>query len=138
MRHNVLVLLTARLPDRGVELRDLGLADPPASFSDGGRFAGRRAAIRRAARLADEGADIIDVGGESTRPGAAPVRLDEELRRVLPVVEAIAGRARAADGGRVLVSIDTTKAEVVRRAALAGADLINDISGMAFDPGMPA
>jgi dihydropteroate synthase len=110
----------------------------PDSFSDGGRFAARRAAIRHAARLADEGADIIDVGGESTRPGAAPVRLDEELRRVLPVVEAIAGRARAADDGRVLVSIDTTKAEVARRAVLAGADLINDISGMTFDPGMPA
>jgi dihydropteroate synthase len=110
----------------------------PDSFSDGGRFAGRRAALRRATRLADEGADIIDVGGESTRPGAAPVPLDEELRRVLPVVEAIAGRTRPRDGGRVLVSIDTTKAEVARRAALAGADLINDISGMTFDSGMPA
>ena len=110
----------------------------PDSFSDGGAYAGRRAALRRAARLADEGADIIDVGGESTRPGAAQVPLDEELRRVLPVIEAIAGRTRPRDGGRVLVSIDTTKAEVARRAAIAGADLINDISGMTFDPGMAA
>ncbi|HYV86396.1 MAG TPA: dihydropteroate synthase [Patescibacteria group bacterium] len=110
----------------------------PDSFSDGGRFASRRAALRHAARLADEGADIIDVGGESTRPGSAPVPLVEELRRVLPVVEAIAGAPARRSGGRVLVSIDTTKSEVARRAAIAGADLINDISGMTFDPAMPA
>jgi dihydropteroate synthase len=110
----------------------------PDSFSDGGRFAGHRAAVRQAARLAEEGADIIDIGGESTRPGSAPVPLVEELRRVLPVIEAITGAPRRREGGRVLVSIDTTKAEVARRAAIAGADIINDISGMTFDPAMPA
>jgi dihydropteroate synthase len=102
----------------------------PDSFSDGGRFRNPRAAVRQALRMADEGADIIDVGGESTRPGSRPVPLAEELRRVMPVLEALAPR--------LPVSIDTTKAEVARRAALVGAVLLNDISAMTFDPAMPA
>ena len=120
----------------------------PDSFSDGGRYKSPRAAVGHALRMADEGADLIDVGGESTRPGARPVRLQEELRRVLPVLEALVpalrarGTGRGANGrgglGRPLVSIDTTKSEVARRAADAGADLVNDVSGMTFDPAMPA
>jgi len=103
----------------------------PDSFSDGGRFFDPSTAIAHAHRLIDEGADIVDVGGESTRPGAEPVDEREELRRVVPVVEAIAGSVR--------VSIDTTKAAVARAAVAAGASLINDVSstldGVAADTG---
>jgi dihydropteroate synthase len=110
----------------------------PDSFSDGGRFAGRRAALCRALAMADEGADLIDIGGESTRPGSAAVPLAEELRRVMPVIEAVVPALAARPGGGPVVSIDTTKAEVARRAAVAGAALVNDISGMTFDPAMAA
>jgi dihydropteroate synthase len=102
----------------------------PDSFSDGGRIAGLEDAIGQAIRLVSEGADLLDLGGESSRPGAEPVPLDEELRRVLPVVEAIASTVG------VPVSIDTTKAEVARRAIAAGAAIINDISALGADPEM--
>ena len=104
----------------------------PDSFSDGGKFLERHSAIDQALRHLDEGARIIDVGGESTRPGATPVALDDELRRVIPVVEQLARRAS------VLISVDTTKACVARAALDAGAHIINDISGLTFDPQMPA
>ncbi len=110
----------------------------PDSFSDGGRYLDPRAALARALTMAEQGAALIDIGGESTRPGAAPVPLAEELRRVLPVLEALAAAWPGRSAGGPLLSIDTTKAEVARRAAAAGADLINDISGMTFDPAMPA
>lgn len=100
----------------------------PDSFSDGGRYLGADAAIEHALRLDAEGADILDIGGESTRPGSDPVDLEEECRRVLPVIAALATRARAR------VSIDTRKAEVMRRAALAGAQIINDVSALTHDP----
>jgi dihydropteroate synthase len=104
----------------------------PDSFSDGGRFAAAEAAVEAGlAQLAD-GADIVDVGGESTRPGAAPVAADEEIRRVVPVVEGL--RRRHAG----FVSVDTTKAAVARAALDAGADLVNDVSGFRFDPAMAA
>jgi dihydropteroate synthase len=109
----------------------------PDSFSDGGRHARPAAALRHALDMAEAGADLIDLGGESTRPGSAAVSLDEELRRVLPVLEALVPALRRRTA-RPLISIDTTKAEVARRAAQAGADLLNDISGMTFDPAMPA
>lgn len=102
----------------------------PDSFSDGGRFADRGAAIEHGERMAAAGATVLDVGGESTRPGAEPVAEEEELRRVLPVVSALAR------GGRVPVSIDTTKAAVARAAIDAGASVVNDISGLRADPGM--
>ena len=101
----------------------------PDSFSDGGRFLDPAAAVAHGRRLAAEGADILDVGGESTRPGADPVDAGEELRRVLPVVEGLAG---AADG----LSIDTMKAEVAARALEAGANLVNDVSALRHDPRM--
>ena len=110
----------------------------PDSFSDGGRFRRPAAARAHALRMAAEGARILDVGGESTRPGARPVPLAVELRRVLPVIESLVPALRALGRRRPLVSIDTTKAEVARRALEAGADLVNDISGMSFDPAMPA
>jgi dihydropteroate synthase len=99
----------------------------PDSFSDGGRFLEAGAAIAHGHRLAEEGAAILDVGGESTRPGAAPVTEEEELRRVLPVVEPLAAAGRR-------VSIDTTKLEVARAALKAGADVVNDVSAFRFAP----
>jgi len=104
----------------------------PDSFSDGGLSLDVNTAVRNAVDLVDDGADIVDIGGESTRPGATPVPLDEELNRVIPV---IAGLAAESD---VLISIDTTKAEVARQALVAGASIVNDISGLRFDVQMPA
>jgi dihydropteroate synthase len=100
----------------------------PDSFSDGGRFLAPDAAAAQALRLADEGADLVDVGGESTRPGASPVSADEEIRRVVPVIERL--RAR---GFPLPISVDTSKGAVARAALAAGADLVNDVAGLA-DP----
>ncbi len=94
----------------------------PDSFSDGGRFFAVESAVAHGLRLADEGAAIIDVGGESTRPGAAPVPPEEEIRRVLPVVEGIRQAAP-----EVIISVDTSKPEVIREVAAAGAGLLNDV-----------
>jgi dihydropteroate synthase len=104
----------------------------PDSFSDGGRFLDTDAAVAHALRLADEGADLIDLGGESTRPGATPVPGAEEVRRVVPVVERL--RAR---GFALPISVDTFKPEVARAALAAGADLVNDVMGLA-DPALAA
>jgi len=93
----------------------------PDSFSDGGAHAGVDAAVAHGLRLVDEGADLLDIGGESTRPGAAEVDVDEELRRVLPVIERLAARVA------VPISIDTSKPEVMRAAVSAGAGMINDV-----------
>jgi dihydropteroate synthase len=103
----------------------------PDSFSDGGCFLDPEAATLRALRLVEEGADIVDIGGESTRPGSAPVGVDEEIRRVLPVVERLRGRTEA------LLSIDTSKAQVARAALEASADIVNDVTGLR-DPEMAA
>ncbi len=100
----------------------------PDSFSDGGRFLAADAAIDHALQLEAEGADILDIGGESTRPGSDAVDIDEECRRVLPVIQALAKRSRAR------LSIDTRKAEVMRRAALEGVHLINDVAALGHDP----
>lgn len=102
----------------------------PDSFSDGGRFDTLESALRQAEALEAQGADIIDIGGESTRPFADPVSLDEELKRVIPVIEAIRSRSR------IPISIDTSKAEVARAALDAGADIINDVSALRADPRM--
>jgi dihydropteroate synthase len=102
----------------------------PDSFSDGGETGGVEAAIARGLRLFEEGADWVDVGGESTRPGAARVPGEEETRRVVPVVEGLRRR------GAGPVSVDTTKASVARAALDAGADLVNDVSAFGYDPAM--
>jgi dihydropteroate synthase len=99
----------------------------PDSFADGGSLAGASAAIDAALLMEEQGADIIDIGGESTRPGAAPVPLDEELVRVMPVIEGLAGRLR------VPISIDTYKAAVAERALAAGAAIVNDVSALRYD-----
>jgi len=104
----------------------------PDSFSDGGEHVLLEAAVDRARAMVDSGAAMIDIGGESTRPGAEPVETAEELRRVLPVVEAVAAEVE------VPVSIDTMKAEVARAAVEAGASAVNDVSGLEADPEMVA
>ncbi|MGA8364420.1 MAG: dihydropteroate synthase [Solirubrobacteraceae bacterium] len=105
----------------------------PDSFSDGGLFLDAQAAIAHAREMVGEGAEIVDVGGESTRPGAEPVPATEELRRVLPVVEGV-----AAAGTGAQVSIDTSKASVARACIAAGATLINDVTALRGDPEMAA
>lgn len=102
----------------------------PDSFSDGGSYLDPNRAIARGIELADEGADVIDIGGESTRPGAESVSDEEELDRVIPVLQ---GLRRALS---IPLSVDTTKAHVARRALDEGVDLVNDISAMRFDPAM--
>ncbi len=102
----------------------------PDSFSDGGRFLGRDAAVAHAERLVAEGADLVDVGGESTRPGAPEVPLHVEEQRVVPVIERLRQR-----GCKIPISVDTRKAAVARAALAAGADLVNDVSGLA-DPAL--
>ena len=101
------------------------------SFSDGGLYFDKSAAINRAIQMVEEGADIIDIGGESTRPGSEPVPEEEEIRRTIPVIEALVKEIS------VPISIDTYKSRVANRALEAGASMVNDISGLRFDPDMP-
>lgn len=102
----------------------------PDSFSDGGLYLDTDKAVERSFEIEKEGADMIDIGGESTRPGALPLSPEEELSRVVPVIEKLKSRLR------IPISIDTFKAEVAREAIKAGASIINDISGLRFDPEM--
>jgi dihydropteroate synthase len=102
----------------------------PDSFSDGGRYGTVEAAVARAEQMVAEGADLVDIGGESTRPGHVPISVDEELRRVMPVVE------RVVESIDLPISIDTTKPEVARRALAAGARIVNDQWGLQGDPSM--
>ena len=99
----------------------------PDSFSDGGRYFTPEQAVAHGRQLLAEGADILDIGGESTRPGSEPITIDEELRRVVPVIEQLAQTPNA------VISIDTTKSEVARAALAAGAEIVNDISALRFD-----
>ena len=124
---------TWRLPNRDLIYGDrtivIGILNvTPDSFSDGGLYFDFKLAIKRAEKMLEEGADIIDVGGESTRPGADRVTEAEELRRVVPIVRELTA------GSDTIVSIDTTKAAVASACVAAGARVINDISGLRFDP----
>jgi dihydropteroate synthase len=103
----------------------------PDSFSDGGLYLDKNLAIEKAYKMTEDGADIIDIGGESTRPGSEPVPLEEEITRTIPVIEDLAKKIK------IPISIDTYKAEVAKRALDAGASIVNDISGLRFDPDMP-
>jgi dihydropteroate synthase len=111
----------------------------PDSFSDGGRFVDVEHAVRHAAEMAHAGADIIDIGGESTRPGAGPVGVEEELRRVIPVIERLCRSDDAAltvaqkRDAPLTISVDSTKAAVAEAALVAGARIVNDISALRFD-----
>lgn len=102
----------------------------PDSFSDGGLFVHPEAAVRQGVEMAEEGAAIVDVGGESTRPGSDRVSVEQEISRVLPIVEALQSRVAAR------ISVDTSKAEVARRALAAGAAIVNDVSALRVDPEM--
>lgn len=114
------------------EYRLMGIVNvTPDSFSDGGEFLDASAAVEHGLALAREGAHILDVGGESTRPGAEPVSLEEELRRVVPVVEGLAAQSTGAR-----MSIDTSKAVVARAALAAGADIVNDVTALRGDSAM--
>lgn len=121
-----------RAPLAGLHLerpRIMGIVNvTPDSFSDGGQHASTQAAIAHGLRLLDEGADILDIGGESTRPGSDAVALKEELARVIPVIEGLRAKTKA------VISVDTRKAEVMRQAAAAGADILNDVSALSHDP----
>ncbi len=118
-------------PDR--ETLVMGIVNvTPDSFSDGGKFYEPKKALEYATVLIDDGADIIDIGGESTRPDAEKVSVSEELKRVIPVIDSI--RSKHSD---ILISIDTTKSIVAQNAIEAGADIINDVSGLSFDIDMP-
>ncbi|MCI0656698.1 MAG: dihydropteroate synthase [Acidobacteria bacterium] len=122
-----------RLPKRSLPFSNRTLIQgilnvTPDSFHDGGRWTTPRRAVSHALRMVEEGADWVDVGGESTRPGARPVDAREEMRRVLPVIEALSGKLS------VPLSVDTTKAEVAEAALGAGAEIVNDISGLTFEP----
>lgn len=125
-------LTSPRAPLVGLALdrpRIMGVVNvTPDSFSDGGRFFDHGAAIAHALQLEAEGADILDIGGESTRPGAEPVDVEEECRRVLPVIEGVVRQVR------VPVSVDTRNAETMRRAMDAGVRIINDVSALTHDP----
>jgi dihydropteroate synthase len=121
--------------DRRLELGDrtlvMGILNvTPDSFSDGGRFLDSRQAFEHGLQMARDGADIIDIGGESSRPGAEPVPIEEELKRVIPAIEALSGETDC------LLSVDTRKARVAEEALTAGAHMINDITALTFDPGM--
>lgn len=135
----LLATLTAPPSSWRLAKRELSLKRPlimgilnvtPDSFSDGGRFTHVETAVAHALQMVEQGADIIDIGAESTRPGAPPVSSDEELRRLLPVLEQLSGRIQ------VPISIDTWKAPVAEAALSAGAEIINDISGLTFDPAL--
>jgi dihydropteroate synthase len=103
----------------------------PDSFSDGGLYLEKNKAVSRGLELVSQGSDIIDIGGESSRPGSHPVSLDEEMQRIIPVITSLRKKTD------VLISVDTTKSEVARAALDEGADIINDISSFRFDPKMP-
>jgi len=117
-----------RFPRRTLVMGVLNVT--PDSFSDGGQFFSIEAALERAGQLLREGADLLDVGGESTRPGAAPVPAEEEIRRVVPVIQRLAARVQTP------LSIDTQKPEVARAALLAGASIVNDIAANRADDAM--
>lgn len=120
-----------RILDLSVRTHLMGVLNvTPDSFSDGGEFLKVENAVRRGIKMAEEGADIIDIGGESTRPGSDSVTIEEELSRVIPVIEAL---LKEID---IPISIDTYKSEVAKRALEAGAEMINDISALRFDPKM--
>ena len=131
LRSDYKIECRGKILDLGVRTHIMGILNvTPDSFSDGGRYADPEQALARAREMAAAGADIIDIGGESTRPGADPVPEEEELRRTVPLIERLAAELT------VPISIDTYKSSDARKALEAGASIINDISGLRFSPDM--
>lgn len=125
------LVIRDRIFDWGTRTYLMGILNvTPDSFSDGGQFNSVETALNQARTMIAQGADMIDVGGESTRPNADQVAVEEELARVIPVIEKIRSESS------IPISIDTTKATVAQQAVVAGADIVNDISGATFDPSM--
>ncbi|MCK4336767.1 MAG: dihydropteroate synthase, partial [Candidatus Aminicenantes bacterium] len=133
MKKQLLLQIKGKKYDLSQKIWLMGVINTtPDSFSDGGLYLQPREAVKRALDLITQGADIIDIGGESSRPGSDPITSDEEKQRVLPVIR---GLRKETD---ILISIDTTKADVAHAALEEGADIINDISALRFDPQMTA
>jgi dihydropteroate synthase len=131
LRSDYKIVLREKILDLGTRTHIMGILNvTPDSFSDGGLYADAERAVERAREMAAQGADIIDIGGESTRPGAKPLTEEEELRRIIPVIERLAAEVMTP------ISVDTYKASVARKALEAGASLVNDISGLRFSPDM--
>lgn len=130
--HQVLLTAGEHTLDLGSRVHIMGILNvTPDSFSDGGAFTTEESMLNHTERMVREGADIVDIGGESTRPFCQPVSIEEELQRVIPAIRAIRKRFS------IPISIDTTKACVAEQALDCGADIINDISALRFDPAMP-
>jgi len=136
-KENFKIIYNGKILPLGIKTHIMGVLNvTPDSFSDGGEALDVKTAVKKAIKMAYEGADIIDIGGESTRPGAEPVPLEEELRRVLPVVKELKKELEKQKLNKVWISVDTYKSEVAKAVLDEGADIINDISGLTFDPKM--
>jgi len=136
-KHTFRITHNRKVLPLGIKTHVMGIVNvTPDSFSDGGEAFGVKEAVERALKLAREGADIIDIGGESTRPDAKPIPAEEELNRVLPVVRELKRELEREKLDRVWISVDTYKSEVAKAVLEEGADIINDISGLTFDPKM--
>ena len=136
-RENFKITYNGKVLPLGIKTHIMGILNvTPDSFSDGGEALDVKTAVKRALQMVHEGADIIDIGGESTRPGAEPVPLEEELKRVLPVVKELKRELEKQKLNKVWISVDTYKSEVAKAVLEEGADIINDISGLTFDPQM--
>jgi len=136
-RENFKITYNRKVLPLGLKTHVMGILNvTPDSFSDGGEIKNTAEAVKKALKMVEEGADIIDIGGESTRPGAKPVPAKEELSRVLPVVKELKKELEKQKLDRVWISVDTYKGEVANAVLQEGADIINDISGLTFDPKM--
>jgi len=136
-KHTFRITHNRKVLPLGIKTHVMGIVNvTPDSFSDGGETFGVKEAVEKALKLAREGADIIDIGGESTRPDAKPIPAEEELNRVLPVVRELKRELEREKLDRVWISVDTYKSEVAKAVLEEGADIINDISGLTFDPKM--
>ena len=136
-RENFKITYNRKVLPLGLKTHVMGILNvTPDSFSDGGEIKNTAEAVKKALKMVEEGADIIDIGGESTRPGAKPVPAEEELSRVLPVVKELKKELEKQKLDKVWISVDTYKGEVANAVLQEGADIINDISGLTFDPKM--
>ncbi len=136
-KENFKITYNGKVLPLGLKTHIMGILNiTPDSFSDGGEISSVKDAVKKAIKMVQEGADIIDIGGESTRPGATPISADEEIGRVLPVIKELKKELEIQKLNRIWISLDTYKSEVAKLALEEGVDIINDISGFTFDPNM--